>query len=345
MKTLTKIVLMLFLFTGGHAIAQDLHYSQFYSIPSASNPAFTAFRDNDYMVGAIYKTQWGSVSKPYRTLGAVAEMGLLRNKFPNTTLGVGIEIINDRAGSTNFTNNQFNLNISFQQVMGRKRNHMLGVGFHNGMAVRKFDFSKATFDNQFNGLDGFDPGLPSGETQLIDKQVDYNLAAGLMYAYSPKDGSKFYIGGAAYNLMSPNVSFFEGGTKRLEKRFAVVSGAEIKLTKKGTWSILPSIFFQKQGPAREILAGAFVRYAMKEKKEEVFALDFGAWYRIGDAIIPAIRAEYKGLILTYNFDMNLSALTKASHMNGSQEISLVYSGKLFKPAKQKSSFKCPNMSF
>ena len=344
MKPSIKIFIILYLFTGWNAMAQDLHYSQFYSIPSSSNPAFTGFRDNDYAVGVIYKTQWGSVSHPYRTMGAVTELSLLRNKFPNSTLGMGVEVVNDKAGSTNFTINQFNLNVSFQQLMGRRRRHMLGVGFQNGMATRKFDMDKATFESQFNGLDGFDQGLPSGETQLISKQSDYNLAVGLMYAYSHKEHDNFYIGASAYNLTSPNVSFFEGGTQRLYKRFLIMTGAEIKVGKKG-WALMPSAMFQKQGPNFEALFGTFVRYAMFQKKEEIFALDFGVWYRYQDALIPAIRAEYKGLVLTYNFDLNISKLTKASHMNGSQEISLVYSGKLFKPSKQKSSFKCPQMSF
>lgn len=344
MKPLRNILFLLSLICGWGIQAQDLHYSQFYSIPSSGNPAFTGFRDNDYFAGAIYKTQWGSVSNPYRTMGVVAELSLLRNKFPNTTLGIGLEMVNDRAGATNFTTNQFNLNVSLLQAMGRKRQHMLGVGFQNGMATRKFDMSKATFEGQFNGFDGFDLGLPSGETQLIDKQTDYNLAVGLMYAFSPGEHNKFYLGGAGYNLTSPNVSFFEGAEHRMYKRYMVMAGGEVRISKKG-WSLLPSVMFQKQGPNFEALFGTFVRYAMMQKKEEVFALDFGAWYRYNDAIIPAIRAEYKNLILTYNFDINISKLTEASHLYGSQEISLVYSGKLFKTPKGKSSFKCPNLSF
>jgi type IX secretion system PorP/SprF family membrane protein len=212
------------------------------------------------------------------------------------------------------------------------------------MATRKFDMSKATFEGQFNGFDGFDPGLPSGETQLIDKQVDYNLAAGLMYAYSPNEHNNFYVGGAGYNLLSPNISFFEGGVHKQYKRYIVVAGGEVRVGKKG-WSLLPSVMFQKQGPNFEALFGTFVRYAMIQKKEEVFALDLGVWYRYNDAIIPALRVEYKSLVFTYNFDLNISKLTEASNMNGSQEISLVYSGKLFKTPKGHSSFKCPNMSF
>ena len=61
------------------------------------------------------------------------------------------------------------------------------------------------------------------------------------------------------------------------KRYMVVAGGEFRISKKG-WSLLPSVMFQKQGPNFEALFGTFVRYAMTQKKEEVFALDFGAWY-------------------------------------------------------------------
>ena len=332
------------LLTGWHLQAQDTHSSQFYSIPSNINPAFTGFFTNDYFVAASYKTQWGSVSTPYQTFGADAEVSLLKNKRPNSILGVGTTFIYDRAGSTNFTTGVFNLNLSFLQVLDSRGKHIIGVGFQNGMELRKFDMSKATFENQFNGYDGFNHAVNPNESGLNTKQIDYNLAVGGLYSFSPKEHYNLFASFSAYNLIRPNVSFYSGGESRLYRRFVAFAGGEFKL--KGNWSMLPSALFQTQGPSREILFGTFVRYGMVRDRQEMLAFNVGAWYRYMDAIIPSVKLEYKGLNVTFNFDVNISKLSKVSKFNGGGEVSISYSGKLFKErVKSPKRLYCPSFVY
>ena len=324
--------------------SQDIHSSQFYSVPSNINPAFTGFFSNDYFAAATYKSQWRSISNPYQTVGGVAEISLLKNKRPNSIIGVGTSIIHDQAGSTNFTIDQFNLNVSYLQVLDVNRKHTIGVGFQNGLSLRKFDISKATFGNQYNGYDGFDQGINSNENGLRNKQVDYNLAIGGVYSFSPKAHSNLYLSVSAFNLIRPNVSFYENTENRLYARLAVFAGGEVSI--KENWSMLPSALFQMQGPHKEIMFGTFVRYGLMKSRKERLGINIGLWYRLNDAIIPAVKMEYKGINVTFNYDINVSKLTKVSKFNGSGEISISYSGLLFKEHKKpvKPLF-CPSLAY
>jgi type IX secretion system PorP/SprF family membrane protein len=341
MKTL---ITWIGIFAGCYLQAQDMHSSQFYSMPSNTNPAFTGFFTNDYTIAASYKSQWGSVSVPYQTMAATAEISLLKNKHPHTIIGVGGSFLYDKAGSTNFTTGSFNLNVSVLQVLDERSKHVIGIGFQNGLMLQKFDRSKATFENQFNGFDGFNQGIDPNEKNLNAKQLDYNLGIGGLYSFTANEHNNFYASFAAYNLLRPNMSFYTGAQSRLYRRFTAFAGGEARLT--GTWSILPSALFQMQGPGKEIVFGTFVRYGMMQDRKETLAINFGAWYRYMDALIPAVKLEYKGLNVTCNFDINISKLSKVSKFNGGAEISVSYSGRLFKErVKPPKRLYCPSFVY
>ncbi len=332
------------LLVGWKSQAQDINSSQFYAVPSNLNPAFTGFFNNDYLVAATYKNQWSSVSIPFQTVGATAQVSFLKNKHPNSIVGVGVDIIHDRAGSTSFNTSLFNLNASYLQVLDKKRNHIIGVGFQTGLALRKFDINKATFGNQFNGYDGFDPTINPNENELNSKQLDFNLGIGGLYSFSPKAHYNIYISLSGFNLMRSNVSFYSGQENRLYSRFAAMVGGEVIL--KGSWSMLPSALFQMQGPNTEIMFGSFARYGLVKNRQERVGISFGMWYRYMDAIIPALKMEYKGLNITVNYDINVSKLSKVSRFNGTGEFSISYSGLFFKEHKAavKPIF-CPSVTF
>ena len=342
MKTLTILAIVFSI--GIKAYAQDEHSSQFYAIPSKTNPAFTGFFNNDYFVAASYRTQWNTVTVPYQTVGATMEMSLIKNKHPNSFVGVGIEIMHDQAGTTNFQTNQISLNLSYLQVLDVNRSHIIGIGFQNGMMMKSFDFSKATFGNQFNGFDGFNQGMSPNENGLNTKQIDYNVGIGGVYSYAPAAHKNLYAGFSAFNITRPNISFYDGTEIRQNVRYVATVGGEVGL--KNGWSLLPSALFQSQGNNREIVFGAFAKYSLMRNRTERLAFNVGAWYRVKDAIIPAIKLEYKNINVTANFDINVSKLTKVSKAVGSAEISISYSGNLFKEhVKPNKPVHCPSFIF
>ena len=64
MKKIQLAVLMT-VFSATIALAQDRHFSQFYSSPLTLNPALTGAFDGKYRVGTNYRDQWrGLLEQP-----------------------------------------------------------------------------------------------------------------------------------------------------------------------------------------------------------------------------------------------------------------------------------------
>ena len=62
------------------AKAQDLHFSMLDLDPLLFNPAYSGFFDGTGRFGVVYRNQWASVSTPFQTLTATAEVSLMRSK-------------------------------------------------------------------------------------------------------------------------------------------------------------------------------------------------------------------------------------------------------------------------
>src|SRR4026207_2151504 len=73
------------------AMAQDLHFSQWFNSPLTTNPANTGFiPDADYRLGANYRNQWSTImAVPYKTMSIFGDAQLFRDKLENGWLGIG----------------------------------------------------------------------------------------------------------------------------------------------------------------------------------------------------------------------------------------------------------------
>src|SRR5437868_5334222 len=90
-------VLFLCLVLAGRSIAQtDPHFTQNYTYPMYINPALTGSSDGEYRVSAVYRSQWGSISNPYRT------MGVSFDTRTNKNINVGVNLLNQTAGDGGF---------------------------------------------------------------------------------------------------------------------------------------------------------------------------------------------------------------------------------------------------
>src|SRR6185295_18613959 len=70
----------------------DPHFTQNYTYPMYINPALTGGSDGEYRVSAIYRSQWGSISTPYRTNGVSFDARTNKN------IALGINLLNQSAG-------------------------------------------------------------------------------------------------------------------------------------------------------------------------------------------------------------------------------------------------------
>src|SRR4051812_39634000 len=77
---------------------QGIHFSQYYNSPMLTSPANTGLMsEHDYRVGLNYRSQWGAVPVPYKTLSVYGDMQVMRAHNETNWLGLGAAVYTDKA--------------------------------------------------------------------------------------------------------------------------------------------------------------------------------------------------------------------------------------------------------
>ncbi|HYV92163.1 MAG TPA: PorP/SprF family type IX secretion system membrane protein [Chitinophagales bacterium] len=309
---------------GNSLHAQDIHFSQFYSAPLAVNPSYTGSFNGDYRAGVNYRSQWASVTVPYRTFDLFGDLSLGREFFKLNFFSVGVNLIADRAGDGDLSVTKLMASGAYHIILDKGKMNDISFGLQAGWVQKSVDYSKLYFDNQWNDT-GFDTGLPSGENNTTGNFGYPDAAAGVSYAYNGIKKFSAYAGFSMYHLLKPKESFY-GQNNHLGLRPELNGGFSYKLSDHLSFS--PSIFYQEQKKASEFLAGTMFKYAIASKDDPYVTsnLYIGLYGRFGDALIPVVGYEITHWRLMVNYDVNTSSLKPASQGRGAFEISLIYIG-------------------
>jgi len=143
------------------ATCQDLHFSQFNFSPLNQNPANTNFFDGDYRLVGNYKNQWPTVPVRFNTVSLSVDMNFITLKN-NDRIGGGILFFFDKAGDSRFTSLNGGLSFSYIKSLDKNFQNAISLGVQVGIISKTFDYTKLTFDNQWNG-DVFDPNSAPNE--------------------------------------------------------------------------------------------------------------------------------------------------------------------------------------
>jgi len=314
--------------------AQDIHFSQFYQAPLFVNPAMTGAFTGDVRASLHYKDQWANVGSPYKTYAFSYDMVLMKEKFDAANLGAGITVFNDIAGDTKMGTTQINL--SAAGIVPVNENNNVSAGLQVGFAQRSMDDGDTRWNSQYvNG--NYNANVNSGEVVTFDNTGFWDLSGGLSWNFIRNESEIAAIGGiranagiAFFHLNRPKQEFYTFlDDDRLYSKMIVHAGAFISLKNMQNIAILPSVFFQKQGPVKEIDFGTMVRYTLKEDSEVMgiakeTAVSIGGYYRVGDAIVPAIMLEVGNFGIGITYDVNVSDLNAVTSGKGGFEISLRY---------------------
>src|SRR5687767_14330170 len=108
--------------------SQDMHFSQFYMTPLMQNPALTGFFDGNYRISGIARSQWKSVTTPYKTIGGALDWNF-RSGFNNQDMyGDGMNIMSDRAGDSHFTTTRVDLSTAYSKSLDNFNRGYLSAG-------------------------------------------------------------------------------------------------------------------------------------------------------------------------------------------------------------------------
>jgi type IX secretion system PorP/SprF family membrane protein len=325
-------LLIIFLGVEVSVKAQDIHFSQFYNAPMNLNPALSGLFDGDYRFIANQRTQWRSVTKPYKTYGISAEM---KNIEKNTRLNGALSIFYDRTGDSKLSTFIFAPVVS--KIFQIKDSvHYLSAGVQPVFTQFSINYEELNFDEQYNGS-YFDSSIPVSETFQRNSRNYANLNIGLAYRYFKGLRNNFTVGYALFNLFKPKQSFFNNNDVRLFVRKMVYVSAVIKIN--NDFDALPQLSFASQHNFREFIFGGLAKYYLRSGAYKAAYL--GVFYRNKDAGYITAAVDYNQWHVALSYDVNVSKLIPASRSRGGLEIGIIYIFEKFKPVIKRFKY-CPD---
>jgi type IX secretion system PorP/SprF family membrane protein len=307
----------------------DPHFSQYYAYPLWLNPGLTGAIDGNYRVTAMYRSQWGGISNPFATPGISADI------VTNKNVSLGLNIMNQRAGTIGYSNLTGYASMSYNGV--RFGYNQISIGMALGVINRRFDQSKFRTGDEWNSGLGVQPGTTM---DILTKTSAMAFDAGVGAVYyngTPGKKANWFGGISAFHLTQPADPFFTGPNEsKMPIRLTVHGGFKYNVNE--DVSITPNLLYMRQGASEEKMAGAYVQMRVNESTD--FLL--GANYRFKDALSPYAGVYYKNYMISVSYDVNTSDLGKMAGNANNFELSLTLIGR--KAVKQDAvPFVCPRL--
>jgi type IX secretion system PorP/SprF family membrane protein len=319
-------------------LAQDPHFSQFFSSPLTLNPALTGKFDGVFRAAGNYRDQWPAISKAFVTSTLSLDAPLLTNRInSNDVWGVGLMAMTDRTANGILNSNYISVSTSYHKGLDEDGFHQLGFGFQGTYASKRLDGTQLKFENEL-ALDGTWT-LPSNEP-VDGRNVNINyfdFNAGLLYNGSTDGTNNFYLGASMYHINRPKETYFGSGYYTLNPRLTVHGGGYFKVGETTTLH-LTALYSQQAGAHETVLGGAVAFNLNNDPTENPTNFYAGSWLRFNDAIIPYMGLEWGDFRLGATYDVNYSNLRVGSQSRGGIEVSLIY---IKKPASGRKGIPCP----
>ncbi|MFK7808552.1 MAG: PorP/SprF family type IX secretion system membrane protein [Saprospiraceae bacterium] len=321
------------------ADAQDKHFTQFYATPLTLNPALTGAMQGRYRVSSIYRDQWrGVLDNPYVTFTTAADVNFdieMDSRYKDQ-IAVGLLFFNDKVSGLDFSTNQIALSAAFHKGLDYDKQQSLSLGIQGALSQRNINYEDVTFDDQFNGIDGYQF---STDEVFPENNFSYgDLNVGLNYRIAKKK-LNLNVGVAMHHIFRPKVSFYENPEDQpvvfpesdLYRQLSAQVAAMFKLNEKLFLS--PRVLFAQQGPHIEMNAGTNIRIKLNNYNNN--SIHFGSWVRpvtneddsyALDAIIALVGIELGPVTMGFSFDANMRDLSTYQQGQGAFEFSVAYIG-------------------
>ena len=293
--------------------AQDPQFTQFYASPMYLNPAFTGLTYEHRFV-ANYRNQWPGVSKTYQTYMASYDYNL-----SDINSGIGITIMQDRAGTAGLTHTQFGANYAYHFKISKFAEIRLGANLSYNM--KRLDFSKLKFNDQL--VTGSNTSIEAANYEQLNFM---DFAAGALL-----NSTEYWLGFSAKHLTQPNSSLV-GDRVPLPLSISLHGGYRFIIEQK------------TKNEIKRYISPAFnYRHELNNDQLDIgiyyyhLPLNVGLWYRglpfkkyaptyssrESVAILVGFDLTEYNLRVGYSYDLTISKLGISSSL-GAHEISLVY---------------------
>jgi type IX secretion system PorP/SprF family membrane protein len=305
--------------------AQDVHFSQFFEAPLLRNPSLAGLFQGDIRFQGIYRSQWASVTTPFTT-GSFSFEYKKQVGSADDFVTYGTQLLFDKAGAAALTTTNVMPSFNYHKSLNGEKNKYLSMGVMAGMVQRRFDRSKITTNNHYDG-NGYNPSLGDGETLINSNFTYFDGSVGLSFnsTIGEKSEDNYFVGLAYHHFNKPKNSFYNNPEIELESK--IVASAGVKFTLNETSYFTIHADYSKQGPFSQLIGGAIYSYKIGEDIEDPkYTLHLGGFMRAKDAFIPIVKLDYRPFAFSFSYDANVSQLRTASQGRGGMELSISFIG-------------------
>lgn len=325
MKTVSRNLLwvILIMVAAQKTHSQDIHFSQFNEAPLLRNPALAGVFTGDLRLQAVYRTQWQSVTVPYQTTSFNGEYKLPVGKSEDFVT-IGAQILYDKAGTIAMTSTHVLPALNYHKSLSETRNMYLSLGFMGGVVQRRFDRSKVTTNNQFDGS-SYNPSIADGEDFANNSYSYFDGTAGMSFNTQISDNpdDNMFVGIAYHHFNKPSgVSFYSNTKSELTPKWVYSAGAKFTTNERAYVTFHAD--YSTQGTSSQMVGGAIYSYKLDDEVDPKYTIHGGAFVRLKDAIIPVAKLEMKPLSISLSYDANISKLSGATGGRGGFEMGITF---------------------
>jgi len=294
------------------------------------NPAYTGLTYEHRFV-ANYRNQWPGVSKAYQTYMASYDYNM-----SNLNSGLGVLVMQDRAGTAGLTHTQFGVSYAYHFKIGKFTEIRMGANLSYNM--KRIDFTKLKFNDQITSGSGVSIEA-SNYTPL--SYMDFGAGALL-------NSTKYWLGLSAKHLSQPNASL-TGDQIPLPITLSLHGGYRFVLEEKSRNDLKryfsPAFNYRHQQKYDQLDIGVYYYH---------LPLNIGLWYRglpfkkygptytsqESVAVLIGFDLTSYNLRMGYSYDITISNLGVGNSL-GAHEISLIYEIAQKKKRNKKVLVSCP----
>jgi type IX secretion system PorP/SprF family membrane protein len=254
----------------------------------------------DMRVSGLYRQQWAQFGNPFITGTLAFEIkprGFKDGQNINR-LAFGGMILYDQTPDAVLKSQHAYATIAYHKALDAEGKSRLGAGFMAGINQRTLDPTRLVFASQFQS-GGFDPSRP-GEAVNAVRASSFDVHAGLMYSYED-EFNLYYAGASLFHIMGPK-DYFLAGDRLLEatpRRFNLNAGFNIRGE---NLRFAGSALFMSQQKVNTVMAGGMVGVPFGESG----VVYGGAWYRVGESIIPTVNLQWSTFSVGLSYDTFLN---------------------------------------
>ena len=325
------------LFTGwalvvtSNLYAQDLHFSQVVETPLMLSPANAGFFNGFVRSTANYRNQWPAMNNTFKTMALSVDGGLFKTRTRPAFMGLGLQIINDKAGAANLSTT--NILLQLNGLLKINRHSVASVGLAGGTWAMNGEYNNLLYASQFNG-NYLDPSLVSGEVPYRQfTTVDLSLGAAYEYSFLSTDQDhddeiRIRLAYGGFHLNKPVQDFGVGSLYEMPIKhvWSITSVIDIIDTR---FTLMPALVLQKQAQFQSLYFGSLAKYRLRTgtkftggRTQNAFGI--GLFYRHLDAFVAKACFDFGNYSCGLSYDINISSYRAASGGVGAMEFSLRY---------------------